>query len=150
MKQLIWIFLFGKIFLLTDMAVNIEADKWFSIKLDEPIKAITGGAAILVQIPITDSRIQKIKGSEDVFKELKNLFPKGSVEAELTTSKKEIYSFKELNFQVSDFSFSKEDSVRLTLSYNRPVPTDVKFTSVRIKSLQPINNAKIYWKNYTH
>ena len=135
--------------MLTSSPVNIETNKWFFLELDEPIKAINGGAAILIQIPNTDSRILNIKGSEDVFKELRRIFPQGSVEAELTTSEDETILFKDVNFQISDFSFSREDSVRLIIAYNRPVPRDVKFKSIRIKSSVPINNAMIYWKNHS-
>jgi len=149
MKQLIWILLFGKMILLTESPVNLGANEWFSLDLKKPIQAINGGATIFIQVPIDDPRIVQIKGSDDIFKDLSTIFPKKTIEARLENSHGEILLFNNFKFSVSDFSLSKEESVRIKLTTDKSVPTNLKFESIAIKSVQPINNAKIFWKNYS-
>ncbi|MEW6518581.1 MAG: hypothetical protein AB1461_04130 [Thermodesulfobacteriota bacterium] len=149
MKQLLWILLFGKIILLTESPVNIGDNEWVMLDLAKNLKAVNGGAALFIQLPVDDYRIVRLKGADDAFKELEEAFPDGSIEAVLrTTHGKELY-FSNISFTISDFSFSKEDSVRIKLAYNGPVPTDVVFDSIKMKSLQTINNAKVFWKNFS-
>ena len=149
MKQLLWISLFGKIILLTAYPLHFGANEWMILELDKNLKAVNGGAALFVQVPINDHRIVNLKGSDDVFRDLEVAFPDKSIKAVLTTSRGKDLSFSNTRFAISDFSFSKEDSVRIMLTYDGPVPTDVTFDSVKIKSIQPINNAKVFWKNYS-
>lgn len=86
MKTLLLILLFSKTILLTQNPILLS-DKWTEIVPQETFSAITGGASINIQIPVSDHRIKSIKKDEDVFDQLDRLFPKNTIDAILTDTK---------------------------------------------------------------
>ena len=148
MKTLFLILFFSKTILLTPTPVDLT-NNWLEITPQESFSAITGGASILIQVPIEDSRIKTINRDGDIFNQLDRIFPPETYEAILTDSKGNIILLSERHFSISDFSFTREDSLHISLSAKSPMPTKVEFISVKIKSISVINNVKIYWKNYS-
>ncbi len=132
--------------LLTPELITI-GNEWKTITPKETFSAITGGASIIIQISINDKRLKKINKEKDIFEQLEHIFPKESVEGNLIDLKGNTINLPEKYFSISDFTLYKENSIRLMLTTSGPMPIDIKFKSVRLKSKEPITNVKVFWKN---
>ncbi len=126
---------FLKTILLTPSPIDIS-NEWISIKPNEPLEAITGGAAIHVDIT------QFVKPFQ--FDEVSRKFPEGSIEGKLIQQ-----NGKEV-LLISKGSSHGKNSIRLIVSGVNSVPTDTKFVEVKLKSKVNIESTLIYWKNGIH
>lgn len=133
------IFLF-KTILITPSPITLGSE-WVVLKFEEPVKAITGGAAIYVDVS------QYVEGSgfaAERFKAVDARFPPGVVEGELITVNGEPIFLKS-----SGASLGK-DSVWLIVTSDGPLPVGVKFVEVRLRSKDPLEDINVYWKNGLH
>ncbi|NTW33511.1 MAG: hypothetical protein HGB12_12970 [Bacteroidetes bacterium] len=146
MKALFLILFFSKVLLLTPEPVTISSE-WFEINPQKTFSAITGGANIRIRIPVNDYRIKKIIKEKETFEQLENIFPKESIEAYLYGENNYIAHLSIVGFAVSDFNFKDEGSLHILLRPAFPIPTNVKFNRLKIKSNPEIENVKIYWEN---
>lgn len=147
MKTFFLILFFSKVILLSSESITIDSE-WIEIRPEKKLSAITGGANLRLEIPPDDYRIQKIDKTGDIFKQLDTAFPQGEIEAILIGENNLSIRLNRRRFLISDFTFSKEDSVHLTLYPEHGMPTKIKFKMVKIRSNKKIENIKIYWKNY--
>jgi hypothetical protein len=136
MKEFISILFLSKLILLTTLPVDLR-ENWLEITPKSPLKAITAGASL--QVDISD-----IVNRESDFKVLQQLFPKGTIEAKLVSR-----SGEEVLLSDGNFAYS-EKNVRIILSGITPIPTNKEFTKVLIRSNKEIRNVNLYWKNYKH
>jgi hypothetical protein len=121
--------------LLTPTPIDIN-DEWISIKPNEPIAAITGGASIRIDV---SKYIKSMDFNEEI-----ELFPNGSVEGRLIQK-----DGQEIMLTNDGKSHSK-DSVMLIVSGINSIPTDVEFIEVKLKSKLLISSTMVYWKNGMH
>jgi hypothetical protein len=126
---------FLKTTLLTPSPINI-GDEWVSITPNEPIVAITGGAAIYIDVTHHLAQIET-KIASDVFHD-------GSIKAKLIQK-----DGSELLLQNSGTSLGK-DTIWLIITREASISTDVEYVEVQLKSSIPIEAAKVYWKNGKH
>jgi len=134
MKNLFLIIFFGKLILLTNSPISINTS-WHDVYFSEPVNAITSGASILIDV-------SKLIPPENGLAALRGQFPTGTVEAILYTD-----SGKELLLAHKGYYWSKKECM-LALYRQGGMPTDLKFTRLKIKSSIPLNNVKVLWKNY--
>lgn len=133
MKTLLLLIFFGKTILLNPTPITI-GEEWIEIKPEKEFSAITGGAAILIDIT------HQLENFND-FEEVKRKFPKGTVSGVLITT-----NGKEIVIENTDSMFSNKEA-QLGLNTNGPMPTDMKFSKLKLKSKIEIPKTKIYWKN---
>lgn len=134
MKTLLLILFFGKWVLLTPEPVDLT-EKWIELTPKKPISAITGGAAIHVDVT------QEIGYVPD-FGKLKIIIPPHTVTAELIPETGPPISITNTSYTYSD----KE--VALIVDGAGSMPTDIKFKKVRIRSSRHIKRASVTWRNY--
>ena len=121
--------------LLTPSPIDI-GNEWVSIIPSENLEAITGGAAIYIDVT------KYVKPLD--FDDASNKFPEGAVEG-ILIQKDGI----ETLLKHSGSSHSNTD-VRLIISGTQPVKTDVEFIEVKLKSKVPLQSVKVYWRNGKH
>ena len=141
MKDFFLILLFSKTVLLTPDPINLHGR--LELVPDKPIEAITSGASIQVDV----SSMAAWNDKEDILvfrKKLSDLFPPGTIKAELVGESKAVTLSYQGNHQFN------RDNVILTLYADNGIPTGVEFTKVIIESSIELNGIKIYWKNYKH
>ncbi len=126
---------FLKTTLITATPVNI-GNEWISIVPNEALEAITGGAALHIDVT---KHIEPLE-----FDAANKAFPKGSVHAKLI-----LRNGNELLLTNTGNSFGK-DTAMLIVACESLIPADTEFIEVRIKSSVPIESAMIYWKNGKH
>lgn len=127
--------------MLTPNFIDINKGDNYAIKLNEPISAITTGAAI--QIDVSEMVLtggQKMNLLE-TRRTVSDMFSKGSIEAALIAGNKRIM----LTYQGG--TLVNNDSARLVLSGNED-PIGVDFSAIVIKTDVKLERVKIYWKNY--
>lgn len=134
MKNLFLIMFFGKLILLTNSPISINAN-WTYVNFNKPVTAITSGAGILVDV-------SKLIPPENGLEALRGQFPTGTVEAVLYTS-----SGKELPLVHKGYYWSKNECM-LALYHQGGMPKDLQFTHLKIRASVPLNNVKVLWKNY--
>jgi len=126
---------FLKTVLITSSPIAL-GDEWVVVTPQEPLEAITGGAAIYVDVSKYVDPLDFEKGEKRL--------PVGLVEGELeTTSGKTI-------FLRSAGTSHANDSVRLIVTSGAPIPVGVEFVKVRLKSERPLEGVNVYWKNGSH
>lgn len=141
MWNFIIILLFSKTLLLTPNFIDINKGEYYALKLNEPIRAITTGAAIQIDV----SEMVFTGGQEmnllETRRTVSDMFSKGSIEAALIAGSKRIM----LTYQGS--TLVNNDSARLVLSGNEN-PIGVDCSAIIIKTDVKLERVKIYWKNY--
>ena len=149
MTTLFLLLFFSKTVLLTPEPITLNQE-WTTITPKETFSAITGGAALNIQLSLHDPRLKQIDKENDIFNQLEQLFPSSTIEGKLFKSDGNFISLTSINFSISDFSLSKEGSVWISLSSSfAPFPTDIDFKSVQISSKVEIKEAKVIWKNFS-
>ena len=139
MKELFLILLFSKTVLLTPVPIDLYGQ--LDLIPERPLEAITSGASIQIDV---SSRISW--DGEDIFdfrQKLSDIFPPGTIEAELKGSHDE----KVILVYTGHTEFNDE-SVRLLLYAEPGVPLDVEFEKVSIKSSIRFEGVRIFWKNF--
>jgi hypothetical protein len=121
--------------LLTTSPITI-GDEWISIIPSQPLEAITGGAAIYIDVT------KYVKPMD--FDAVSRTFPDGSVAGKLVQR-----NGSEVPLKSAGGSHSS-DSVLLIVAGEASVPTGVEFVEVKLKSSVTIESANVYWKNGKH
>ncbi len=104
-----------------------------SLKLEKPLEAITGGASIRIDVS------QYVKSFES--QEVSGQFPDGIIEGKLIQK-----NGHEISLTNSGSSHGN-DSVRLIVSADSPLPTGVKFVGIKLRSKIILESVNVYWKN---
>lgn len=143
------ILLFGKEVLLTDSPITLT-DEWTEITIERKINAITHGASLNIELATSDPILNELKDSIDPFSKLESIIPEGSIESFIIFDKNLQVRLINSSFSISDFTFSKDGSVRIMLTpANKLIPARKNVKSVKIKSNMLLNNVNIIWKNYS-
>jgi len=127
--------LFLETALITPVPITIDGE-WVSIKPEKSLEAITGGAAIYIDVT------KYLKPLE--FGDESNRLADGIIEGKLIQK-----NGNEIALINTGESHSNE-SVRSIVSSSKPVPTDVEFVEVKLKSQSVFKNVNVYWKNGKH
>ena len=140
MKEFFLILFFGKAVLLTPVPIDLHGR--VEMVPPEPIKAITSGASIEIDV---SSKITW-DGKENILdfrKRVAELFPSGTITASLVRP-----DSSELALVYEGFYSISKDDVRLSLYAPNGVPTGIEFTKVIVDSTIELNGIQIIWKNY--
>lgn len=140
MKEFFLILFFGKSILLTPDAVTLFGESSFI--LQKPIKAVTSGASINIDISSLVKWDER-EGIAEFRRRAEKKFPGMMVEAWLFKENYEIVKF----IYKGNILFNKEIA-KLDLTSNNEVPTDVEFKKIKIFSQIKLEHVNIYWKNY--
>ena len=127
--------LFLETILLTPEPIHIGND-WISITPEHPIKAITGGAAIYIDVTKYIAPFDWDTSSEH--------FQEGVVQGRLIK-----LDGSEITLANSGTSHDN-DFVWLIVDSEAPLPTNVEFVHIKLRSTKPIESALVYWKNGKH
>jgi len=136
MKTLLLILFFGKSVLLTSAPVDLT-EKWTELTPKKPISAITGGAAIYVDVT-QDTGYVPITGGLD------KIIPNHTITAELIPE-----TGKAIVITNTASAHSNKEVALILTPESGPMPTGIKFKKVRIRSSRPIKRASVTWKNHT-
>ncbi len=117
----------------TPITINSE---WISIKPETSLEAITGGASVYVDVT------QYLEPMN--FSDKSNKLPDGIIEGKLIQK-----NGNEIALINTGESHSN-DSVWSIVSSSKPIPTDVEFVEVKLKSQSVFKNVNVYWKNGKH
>lgn len=135
MKEFFLILFFSKTILLTPGSVDLN-NEWTQITLQEPLEAITGGAAIYIDVT-------KYAGADGSIDKLDAIFPQGTVKARLHQKSGQ----ETLLSNSSAYSFEK-DKVYLSLDSAGGVPANKEFAELYVRSEKPLSGVSLVWKNY--
>jgi len=138
MKELLIVLIFGKTILLTPSPILIGPE-WVDISISKQLVAINEGASVLLDI----SSLPHDKDLQAVRKEIDAKYPKGSVKGQLVTNDGVVHEL----FNVG-LSWNKK-ATRLILSSEQPIPKDIHFVKVRLRSEYLIETTYVYWKNHS-
>ena len=141
MIEFIKILLFSKIITLTPVPVDI--DRQLILDLNIPIKAITSGAGIEIDL---SKQVRSSIGNKDMFETfdfMEEKFPEGSIHVQLK-GKSQFILLDKISYGYSN------GSSKVKVSSASGVPEGIEFTSVIINTNVPLQNAIISWKNYKH
>ena len=141
MKEFFLILLFSKTILLTPDPISLHGR--LELVPDKPIKAITSGASIQIDVSSLINKDEK-EGILAFRKRLLAMFPPKTISARLVGEDAEVV----LQYD-GGHSFNK-DSVWLELYVESGIQTDIEFKRVVIESSIKLNGVKILWKNYRH
>ncbi len=134
MKNLILMMLFSKIIILTPAPITLS-DKWVEVVPKEPLRAITSGAGIFIDVT-------SIVGVELENDSLRNTIPPGSIIAKLIDKQG-----RELKMTNGDAYSTSKDTTELILLSETTMPIKNDFIKLIIKSKKNIESIKITWKN---
>lgn len=135
MKELLTILFFGSSLLLTPKPIDVGKE-WLELIPKKPIKAITGGGTLYVDITNTVGNLRDVAT-------LDTKFPKGTIEAELVPESGKTIKLK----NGSVYSYN-QDNVRVIMLPETEMPVNVKFHKVRLRSGTIIRSATVTWSNY--
>ncbi len=136
MKEYFLLLFFLKTVLLTPDPVTISNNA-FEIFPEKPLKAITGGAVIYIDV---SNYVNKEVG----FDEIENKFPERSVHGRLVEK-----NGKGIKLRHQGFSTSNNE-IRLIISGVKSIPTNIKFVKVVLWSEKELKDVKVIWKNGKH
>lgn len=143
MITFIKILLLGKVMLLTPEPTSFE-NRCVEILLDDPVKAITSGASIQIDVSEMFSwkEGESIKGLRS---RIARAIPTRSISADLYSLEGEGTRLLYYGHQL----ISRKDVV-LSLQSSDGVPIDRQFQRVKVCTDLQLTNVKILWKNYQH
>ncbi len=136
MKNFFLLLFFLKTVSLTQTPVTITNEP-LEIIPEKNLSTITGGAAVYICLP-------DYKGKNMDFDEIEKIFPEGTVSGELITNNGTAIKIKH-----QGYSIGREDA-RLIVSGLKPIPTDIEFSKVILRSSIVLNNVDVVWINGKH
>lgn len=139
MKEFFLILFFSKVVALTPQPVDILGT--LEIRPVEPLKAITSGASIEIEV---SHLLGDVEGIVEREHKIKELFPAWTIKAELHSSRHKPIA---LHYE-GNFAWSNE-STWLILSGVPGLPTGVEFDKVVVKSQIRLAGVRVSWKNYS-
>ncbi len=138
MKEFFLILFFSEVVLLNPAPISIGKE-WIEINPSESFSAITGGAAIYLDV---SNYISDEFDLNEQFDAVKEIFPDGTIRGIIIAE-----NGTEFNIKNKGSSHSKDD-VRLIMDYGAPIPTDMEFTKLKLISYKPLEGINVYWKNF--
>jgi len=135
MKEFFLMLFFAKSILLTPGGIELTND-WTQIPLDEPLEAVTSGAAIYLDVSA------QVDAGLSIDK-LDETFPAGTVEVRLIQNDGQ----ETLLTNSSAYSF-EEGKVYLSLDAADGVPTGKEFTRLYARSAKPLSRVSLVWRNH--
>jgi len=135
MKEFFLMLFFAKSILLTPVGVDLE-HVWLQIPLDEPLEAITSGAAIYVDVT-------KHVDADISIDELDATFPAGTIKVRLVQN-----AGQEVLLDNNSAYTFEEDKVFLNLDAADGVPTDKEFIEMYIQSAKRLSGVSLVWMNH--
>lgn len=140
MFDFIFILLFGKTVLLTNIPVNIHEN--FSMTLKDPISAITTGASIQIDV---SSMIKYEKNSNIVNfrKDIEEMFPPQSVTATLISD-----GGQKVVLQYDGKNMFNEEHIFISLYSDNGFPKGEEYSRIEVSSATELRAVKLFWKNY--
>lgn len=139
MKDFLMMLLFAKSTLLTPDPINLYGT--VEIKLNKPLKAITSGAHLLIDV---SKSVGDVQGILERQKKIQQLFPSRTIKAELYSSKNQ-----PIIFYYDGYFKHTNTSIFLTLDSALEVPTGVEFDRIILTSSIKLNQVTITWVNFT-
>lgn len=134
--------------LLTQSPIDIGKD-WIEVKLEKPISAITQGATVNIGLASSRSFSNEVKAQENIFEYLGKLYPDSIIEAVLTTQDNQSFLLTNTGFFTSGYGESENIEVLIKLTGQPQIPTDKKFTSLKIRSQRKLEQVNVFWKNFS-
>jgi hypothetical protein len=135
MKEFFLMLFFAKSILLTPGSVELS-NHWTQIPLDEPLEAITSGAAIYLDVSTyVDAGLSIDK--------LDETFPAGTVEVRLVQK-----NGQEILLENSSAYSFEESKVYLSLGAADGVPTGKEFTRLYARSAKTLSGVSLAWRNH--
>lgn len=134
---LLKIMILGKWLILTPLPITLDSSIT-SIDFEEPVKAVSSGAHIRLDVSDVINEVDFEKKSEKVAKE----FSDGCIRVVLVSEDQSMVMNKQ------GTSFGKEKIVHLQFFHEGGLSTEDQFTAVRISSCKPIKNVSVIWANY--
>lgn len=142
MKEFFLILFFAKTISLTPEPVDLIGE--MELQPKEPLKAITSGASIQIDVSSTITWGGD-EGIVELRQRLAKMFPANSIKAKLIGN-----SNQEVVFTYKGNHLFNRDSVTLSLYSDNGVPTDMEFRRVIITSNIELKGVYIFWKNHKH
>ena len=140
LKILFLLLFFSKTVVLTASPISID-EGWTTLRPKEPLTAITGGAAIYVDV----TEYLKPLGLQPFdFAGVAKVFPEGVVEGRLLTEGGSEIELRNLA------SSHGNDVIRLIVGPEGSMPTELEFVEVKLRSQVPIDSVRVFWKNGKH
>ena len=125
--------LFSESILLTPSPITLT-EKWVDIIPSKSIEAIAGGAALYVDI---SNFVKKYD-----YEKLREQFPQNTIEAKLIAKAGNEFTIA----NIDGFSKSK-DQICIIVAGKEEIPTNLKFSKIRIKSNIDLYGVSIIWRN---
>lgn len=120
--------------LLTPVPIDL-GNEWLEFIPNKPLKAVTGGAALYLDLTKNVADIWDTNSHD-------KKFPRGTIQAELVPENGQpIMLANESGYSISD------NTVSVMITPNSEIPTKIKFTKVRLRSSVPLKSVKLTWKN---
>jgi len=135
MKEFFLLLFFLKTTILTSAPVIISTNG-IEIIPEKPLKAVTGGAAVYIDVSV----YLKNNSIEDIEKK----FPEGSVHGKIIT-----YEGKEIELLHQGYSLTG-NKMYLIIGGNNPFPTNIDFSKVILFSQNELQNVFVVWMNGKH
>lgn len=140
MLDFIFILLFGKTVLLTNIPVDIQDTS--SISLEKPISALTPGASIQIDVS-SMIKYEPKSNIADFRKKIEEMFPPQSIQATLVSIGGENVILK-----YNGASMFNEKQVLISLYSDIGVPKSTEFNRIQISSATKLRSVKLLWMNY--
>ena len=135
MKEFFLMLFFAKSILLTPGGVDLTRE-WLQIPLDEPLEAITSGAAIYIDVT-------KHVDADISIDELDATFPAGTIKVRLVHNAVQ----ETLLDNNSAYTF-EEGKVFFNIDNYFGLSTDKEFTEMYIQSAKPLSGVSLVWTNH--
>lgn len=138
MKDFLMMLLFAKSILLTPQPIDLYGN--LEIKPNKPLKAITSGAHLSIDV---SKSVGDVQGIFERQKRIKQLFPSGTIQAELYAGRSQPVTF----YYDGGFLYNNTN-ILLTLDSKLEVPTDIEFNKVILTSNIKLNKITVTWVNF--
>ncbi len=134
MKEFFALLFFSSSMVLTPVPIDLGSE-WLEFIPKKPLKAVTGGAALYLDVTKNVGDIWDTNSHD-------KKFSIGTIQAELIPENgKSIMLANESAYSISD------NTVSMMITSNSEIPTKIKFTKVRLRSSVPLKAVKLTWKN---
>ncbi len=149
MKALLAAIFLSKVILLTPQSIDIS-NNWHTVQLKKPVVAVDSGASLMIEIVLSEERLNVVKPHGSVFKRLAQMFPRGTFQAKLVNDEGDVVFFKDHSYSVNNFRLSEGDLVRAVLKStdSAGTPVGVEYDRVKVRSGINIDSVMVYWENY--
>lgn len=141
--KLLKVLFLGKAVLLTPNPIELDK-QWLDIELEEPLEAITAGAALEVRFPRQHSLFVDVDSSNELYEVASSALPQGSIEAKLVDENGDdlVLSQREISISKSYVSYGLVGENQLS--------TEISYEALKVRSSFEIQGVKVFWRNFKH